>query len=83
LEYLSQWVVRYNLNCVLQEVMIQLPGCHEYCVEQFLHLWIPYLSVLQEFADEIHGLLLNLRYHLWPFNGDDYAGHSIGSRHVQ
>jgi hypothetical protein len=78
-----QWTVGYNSNCVCQEVMFQLPGRHEYCVEQFLHLWIPYLSVNQDFTDELHGLLLDLRYCLWLFNGDDCADHYVGSRHVQ
>jgi hypothetical protein len=63
--------------------MLQLSGRHEYYVEQFLHLWIPYLSILQDFADKVHGLLLDLFYCLWPFNGDDCADHNIGSRHVQ
>jgi hypothetical protein len=76
-------VVRYDLNCVRQEEMFQLPDHHEYYVEQFLHLWISYLSVLQDFADKIHGLLLDLCYRLWSFNGDDCANHSVGSRHVQ
>jgi hypothetical protein len=63
--------------------MLQLPGRHEYYVEQFLHLWIPYLSVLLDFADKVHGLLLDLRYRLWPFNGDDCADHNVDSSHVQ
>jgi hypothetical protein len=33
LEYTSQWEVRYNLDYVRQEVMLQLSGRHEYCVE--------------------------------------------------
>jgi hypothetical protein len=83
LEYSNQWAVRYDPNYVRQEVMLQLPGRHEYWVEQFLHLWISYLSVLQDFTDKVHGLLPDLRYHLLPFNGDDYADHSVGSRYVQ
>jgi hypothetical protein len=46
-------------------------------------MWISHLSVLQDFANKIHELLLDLRYRLWPFNGDDCADHSIGSRHIQ
>jgi hypothetical protein len=63
--------------------MLQLPDRHEYCVEQFLHMWIPNLSVLQDFTAKVHGLLLDLRYRLWLFNGDDCADHNIGSRHIQ
>jgi hypothetical protein len=63
--------------------MLQLPGRHEYCVEQLLHLWIPYLSVLQDFTNKVHMLLLDLRYRLWLFNSDDCANHNVGSRHIQ
>jgi hypothetical protein len=63
--------------------MLQLPGRYEYCVELFLYLWIPYLSVLQDFTDKVHKLLLDLRYYLWPFNGDDCADHNVSSRHIQ
>jgi hypothetical protein len=76
-------VGRYNSNSVRQEVMLQLLGRHEYCVEQFLHLWIPYLSVLQDLTDKVHKLLLDLHYRLWPFSGDDCADHNVGSCHVQ
>jgi hypothetical protein len=57
--------------------------CHEYCVEQFLHLWIPYLSVIQDLTDKVHGLLLDLCYRLWPFNSDDCVDHNVDSCHVQ
>jgi hypothetical protein len=63
--------------------MLQLPDRHEYYVEQFLHLWVPYLSIFQDLADKIHGLLLDFSYRLWPFNGDDYADYNLGSCHVQ
>jgi hypothetical protein len=82
LEYPSQWAVRYNPNCVRQKVMLQLPSRHEYCVEQFLHLCIPCLSILQDLADKIHGMLLDFHYSFWPFNGDDCADHSVGSCHI-
>jgi hypothetical protein len=62
--------------------MLQLPGRHEYCIEQFLHLWISCLSILQDLTDKVHGLLLDFYYSFWPFNGDDYANHSVGSRHI-
>jgi hypothetical protein len=83
LEYSSEWAVGYNPNYVRQKVMLQLLSRHEYRVEQFLHLWIPHLSVLYDFADKIHGLLLDLRYRFWLFNGNNCADHSFGSRHVQ
>jgi hypothetical protein len=63
--------------------MLQLPGRHEYCIEQFLHLWIPYLSVIQDLANKVHELLSDLCYHLCLFNDDDCADHNVGSRHVQ
>jgi hypothetical protein len=62
--------------------MLQLLGHHEYCVEQFLYLLIPYLSVLQDLANKVDGLLLVFRCSLWPFNDDDCADHSVGSRHI-
>jgi hypothetical protein len=74
--------IRYNLNCVHQKVMLQLPGHHEYCVEQFLHLWISCLSILQDHADKIHELLFDFRHSFCPFNGDDCADHSVGSCHI-
>jgi hypothetical protein len=73
-------VVRYNPNCVCQDGMLQLFGRHEYCVEQFLHMWIPYLSILQNFADKVHGVLFDLCYRLWPFNGNDCADHQDSDR---
>jgi hypothetical protein len=63
--------------------MLRLPGRHEYYIEQLLHLWIPYLSVLQDFTDKVHRLLLDLCYHPWPFNGDDCADHDVSSCHIQ
>jgi hypothetical protein len=75
-------VVRYNPNCVREEVMLQLPSHHECCVEQFLHMWIPYLSILQDLANKLHGLLLDFRYSFWPFSGDDCVDHIVGSRHI-
>jgi hypothetical protein len=69
-------------NYVRQEVMLNLPCRHEYYVEQFLHLWIPYLSILQDLTDKVHGLLLDFCYSFWPFNSDDCANHSVGIRHI-
>jgi hypothetical protein len=76
-------MIRYNSNYVHQKVMLQLSGHHEYCVEQFLHLCIPYLSILQDLTDKVHGLLLDFRYCFWPFNDDDCADHSVGGCHIQ
>jgi hypothetical protein len=75
-------VVRYNPNYVHQEVILYLSGHHEYCVEQFLHLWIPCLSILQDLADKLHEMLLVFRYSFWPFNDDDCADPSVGSHHI-
>jgi hypothetical protein len=39
LEDALQWLIRDDLNSVHQEVVFQLPGRHEDCVEQLLNLW--------------------------------------------
>jgi hypothetical protein len=66
---------------VHQEVVLQLPGHHEDCVEQLLNLQIPYLSVLKDLADKVHMLLLDFGSSPWLFNGDDGADYCISGYH--
>jgi hypothetical protein len=37
--------------------VLQLPGRHECCVEQLLHLWVSCLSVFENFTNEVYWLL--------------------------
>jgi hypothetical protein len=76
---------KYNTNpcCVRQEIMLQLPGHHDYCVQQFLHLWVPCLSILLDLADKVHRLLLDFRCCLRPLHNDCCADYCIGHCYVQ
>jgi hypothetical protein len=54
LEDVYQWTIIYNPNRMHREVMLELPGHHEDHVEKLLNLWVPCLSVFQEFTDKVH-----------------------------
>jgi hypothetical protein len=41
--------------------VLELPDRHKDCVEQLLNLRVPCLSILQDLADEVHGLLFGIR----------------------
>jgi hypothetical protein len=58
---------------VHQEVMLELPSHHKDYTEQLLDLRVPYLSILHDLADKVHGLLLDLRRGFWLLNGDNGA----------
>jgi hypothetical protein len=58
-------------------------SCHENCVEQLLHLRVPFLRILKDLADKVHLLLLDFCCGLWPFHNDDCANHGVGSCHIQ
>jgi hypothetical protein len=45
LDDMRQWMIRYDSNNVDQEVMLELPGRHEYCLKQLLYLRVPCLSI--------------------------------------
>jgi hypothetical protein len=65
-----------------QEVVLELFGHHKDCVEQFLNLRVPCLSILQDLADIVHGLLFDFRCCFRPFNGDNYADNYVGSYNI-
>jgi hypothetical protein len=65
-----------------QEIMLQLPGHHEDCIEQLLCPRVPCLSILKDLADKIHMLLLDFHRGLWPFNYDDSVDNCIGGGDV-
>jgi hypothetical protein len=65
-----------------QEVVLQLRGHHEDCVEQLLYLWVPCLSILKDLIDKIHRLLLDFHHGLWPFNYDDGTDNCMGGGDV-
>jgi hypothetical protein len=62
--------------------MLELPGHHKDCVEQLLDLRVPYLSILQGLADNIHGLLLDFRRGFRSFNGDNGADNCVSGCNV-
>jgi hypothetical protein len=64
---------KYDSNSMGQEVVLELPDCHKDCAEQLLNLRVPCLSVLQDLADKVHGLLFDFRRGFRPFNGDNYV----------
>jgi hypothetical protein len=41
-----------------QEVVLELPVCHKDCIEQFLNLSVPCLSILQDLADKVRSCCL-------------------------
>jgi hypothetical protein len=65
-----------------QEVVLELPGHHQDCVEQLLDLRVPHLSVLQDLADKVHGLLFNFCRGFRPFNDDDCTDNGVGSCNI-
>jgi hypothetical protein len=62
--------------------MFEIPSRHEHCVELLLHLWVPCLSVFQDFADKVYWLLFHFRVNFWPFNGNDSAHNCVGGCHI-
>jgi hypothetical protein len=67
---------------VCQEVMLELHGHHKNYVERLLDLRVPYLSILQDLVDKVHGLLLDIRLGFGPFNDDNGADNCVGDCNV-
>jgi hypothetical protein len=65
-----------------QEVVLELPDYHKDCIEQLLNLRVPYLSVLQDLADKLHGLLFDFHRGFRSFNGDNCADNCVGSCNI-
>jgi hypothetical protein len=82
LKDVCQWPIEYDSNNMGQEVVHEIPGRHEDCVEQLLNCRAPCLSVLQDVTDKVHGLLLDFHCGFKPFNGDNYADNCVGSCNV-
>jgi hypothetical protein len=68
---------------VRQEVVLQLPGHHEDCVEQLLNLRVSCLGILKDIADKVHMLLLDFGSSPCPFNSDDGANYCINDCHIE
>jgi hypothetical protein len=41
------------------------------------------LSILEDLADKVHGLLLDFRRDFLPFNGDNGANYNIGGCYIR
>jgi hypothetical protein len=77
---MCQQPIGYDLYKMSQEIMIQLPGHHKYCVE---HLWVSCLCVFQNLTNEVYRLLFQFCIRFWSFNGDDcVSGCDIEWQHV-
>jgi hypothetical protein len=65
-----------------QEIVLELSVHYKDFVEQLLNLRVPCLSIFQDFADKVHGLLFDFRRDFRPFNGDNCADNCVGSCNV-
>jgi hypothetical protein len=63
--------------------LLQLPTCHDYCVEQLLYLWISCLSVFQDLADEVYWLSFCFCLGIRSLNDDDYPDDYIGGKNIE
>jgi hypothetical protein len=39
------------------EVVAQLPGCNEKCIEQLMHFQVPYFGVMKDLTNVVHRVL--------------------------
>jgi hypothetical protein len=74
--------MEYNSNSMGQEVVIELPGCHEDYIEQLLNWRAPYLGILQDLADKVHRLLFDFHHSFRPFNDDDCTDNYVSSCNI-
>jgi hypothetical protein len=66
-----------------QDVALELCGRHKDYIEQLLNLRVPYLSVLQDLTDKVHGLLFDFCRSFRSFIGDNCADQCVSSCNVQ
>jgi hypothetical protein len=67
---------------MIQEVVLELPGCHKDCIEQLLNLRVPCLSILQDLTNKVHSLLFHFCRGFRAFNSDDCTNNNVGSCNI-
>jgi hypothetical protein len=83
LEDVRQWLIGNNPYGMSQEIMLQLPGHHEYYAERLLHLWVSFLSVFQNFTNKVYWLLFYFCVTFWPFNDGNCTNECVGGCDIE